>query len=115
MRERDYLQKELNKWLKKALKSECAQNLRFYQNLPEEFCRKGDCREPSAHCYFQTIDEKFGIAGVEVCHYYMCVDGNYEDGEQRFRECTYSVLFPFFEETRKLREIQDAAQKGAGV
>ena len=111
MREKDYLMKKINSWIKRTLKSENAERLRFCENLPEEFCRKGDSREPSAYDYSESIDGKCGVAGVEVCHYYWEPDGYWDDGDPKFRECTYSRFFPFAEETRQLRGLQDEAWK----
>lgn len=111
MRERDYLRKKLNRWVKKALKAENPERERFYENLPSGFCRAGDSREPSASCYNDLVDGKYGVAGVVIEHYYECPDGFWDDGSQRFSETTYYRFFPFAEETRSIREYQDKKTK----
>lgn len=109
MRKRDYLREKLNGWVKKAVKSEDPYRARFYENLPQEFCRPGDSREPSASDYNDWVGGKYGTAGVVVEHYYKYPDGFWDDGSQKFSETTYYRFFPFAEETARLRELQDEA------
>lgn len=109
MRERDYLRKKINKWVKKALKAESPERERFYENLSLGFCRAGDSREPSASAYNDWVGGKYGTVGVVVEHYYKYPDGFWDDGSQKFSETTYYRFFPFAEETARLRELQDEA------
>ena len=104
--------KKINHWVKKSLKAENPERERFYENLPAEFCRSGDSREPSASDYNDWADGKYGVAGVVVEHYYECPDGHWDDGSVKYTERTYSRFFSFAEETKKLRELQDAFYEG---